>query len=284
MGFTTIFSTVLFLGLFFGAIIVLSLAFVFEKAVESAIATVFANRNKERDPVKEVGEEETEMEEEETEEETEEEEEEEKREQKMGWAGANMIEEFPRDDSNDNDGYSDKKYKSRAGTLPNVPTTTPGPPPPISAAADAAAATVAENPLIQVLEVFPDVDTHYIQTMLDEGQNVEQISFHLSESPSTYPRQQKLKPPPGKAGKEPELDFLSSLSFAPTKEYTSQAKRILWKEFGFLSVSVVHRLLLACHGHYAICHDTITACLTKCEQETATTSNNNDTEIKRYQA
>ena len=122
------------------------------------------------------------------------------------------------------------------------------------------------TPVLQVYEVFPDVDPIYAKNLLAlHGDDVATVlsimaaeNFPKSQmttvaeynNGATVHKAVTLAPPVW------TYDFMSANSFQATRDYTQEATQQLLNDFPFLAKAGVTNFLKS-KGHYAICHDFI---------------------------
>jgi hypothetical protein len=171
------------------------------------------------------------------------------------------------------------------------------------------------TPLMQIYEVFPDVDSAHATLLLQQnGGNIGNVLSALADATS-YPKV-KQKPTPAAAAvavlgrgaiaaraeggrglavfqratslASPKYDYLSLSSFEPTQVYKTEAADQLLEEFPFLSKPGVIRMLHRANFHYSIVRElVVTALLGKNDATAATTANNSNNEEQeedQYQA
>jgi hypothetical protein len=124
----------------------------------------------------------------------------------------------------------------------------------------------AKSPLMQILEVFPDVCTDHANLLLKLHSNVANVLQILADSASypkatTKSKSGKQKPYSLIAHRHEEqdfaYDFLSESSFVPDPIYCQQAIQLLQQDFKFLSAKAISVHFSFARQHYAICHDKI---------------------------
>lgn len=124
----------------------------------------------------------------------------------------------------------------------------------------------AKSPIMQVLEVFPDVCTDHANQLLKLHSNVASVLQILADSASypkatTKPINGKIKPFSLIAHRHEEgdyaYDFLSESSFVPDPIYCKEAMQLLQQDFKFLSDKAISVHFSLAKQHYAICHDKI---------------------------
>jgi hypothetical protein len=126
----------------------------------------------------------------------------------------------------------------------------------------------AKSPLLQVLEVFPDVQSEHVEQLLQQNEsNVAIVLQILADTNGSYPKATLPKPEESQRkhaliahrheGRVYKYDFMSESSFEPDALYIHEAKNRLMQEFGFLSSKVVSIHLALAKNHYAICYQNI---------------------------
>lgn len=125
----------------------------------------------------------------------------------------------------------------------------------------------AKSPIVQVLEVFPDVCSDHANMLLKEqAQNVAIVLQILADSAS-YPKaaskpiNERRKAFALIAHRHEErayaYDFLSESSFVSDHIYCQEAQLLLQQDFNFLSAKAIQIHFVQAKQHYAICHDKI---------------------------
>ena len=125
--------------------------------------------------------------------------------------------------------------------------------------------SLAKSPILQVLEVFPDVCTEHATQLLSQQQNhVATVLQVLAESGS-YPKASTKKAATAKSAhaliahrhedRTYAYDFLSESSFEPPADYCKEAKQLLQQDFPHLSDQSIAVHLTLSKNHYAICHE-----------------------------
>jgi hypothetical protein len=124
-----------------------------------------------------------------------------------------------------------------------------------------------KSPLLQVLEVFPDVQSEHVEQLLQQHETNVAIVLQILAEHGSYPKETLQKPEGTRSkhaliahrheGRVYKYDFMSESSFEPDDVYRQEAKNLLLQDFGFLSSKVVSVHLTLAKHHYAICHQNI---------------------------
>jgi hypothetical protein len=118
----------------------------------------------------------------------------------------------------------------------------------------------APNPVMQILDVFPDAEVSAVQNLLNQRANnvpavIEYMTEHKYQKASnTGTSALRLTVSEGAAWMH---DYTSIDSFNPTYQYITQATDLLLCDFPFLSKSGAQSCMAKCKNHYALCHKMI---------------------------
>jgi TRIAD3 protein (E3 ubiquitin-protein ligase RNF216) len=120
--------------------------------------------------------------------------------------------------------------------------------------------------LLEILQVFPDIDTNHATALLTKNSNHAPTVLQMIVESGLYPKQehsqvkitQSVQPlilHRNELEKSYKYDYTSELSFEPSSVYQREAKALLAQNFRFFSQKAVDGAMATSKHHYAIAYN-----------------------------